>query len=440
MRVCCAMLIPIAVLIVLLLLNGVFAMSELALMTSRQSRLTGRAKSGDKGAAAALRLAEEPTRFLSTVQIGITLIGILAGAYGEKAISSRLEARLADTGWLPAGMAGPVSLVTVVLLITYFSLVLGELVPKRVALSHPEAVSSFIARPLSALSWVAAGPAWVLTVSTEAVLRAARIRRDPASEVSEEDLRALMSRAASVGVLTPQEHRLVQRTLQVNDMTASDLMTPRQEIPWLNAESGPDAARSLLTDLRHDFVAVCRGSLDSLVGVVSARALAAWVLSGRGGEVGPVAQKPLFVPETCPALVLLDRFREADTRVAFVVDEYGGTSGVLSITDVVRAIVGDLSRAERRTRPGARRRRDGSWLVDGRMPVGEMVQALGITDDGQEQPPDAKTCAGVVLALLGHIPEPAESVRWRGWVFEVVDMDGTRVDKVLARPIGPETP
>ncbi len=432
------MLTAVLVLVVLLLLNGIFAMSELALMTSRPSRLAERAARGDRGAAAAVKLAENPTRFLSTVQIGITLIGILAGAYGEKAISGHVQALIARSPAL-AAHSDTIALVIVVLTITYFSLVMGELVPKRLALAFPERMSSLIAPALLVLSKLAVLPATMLTWSTETVLRVMRIKTGTGDDVSEEDLTSLMSRAASMGVLTEQEHALVRRTMQTDDLTASDLMTPRQEIVWLDENTTKDEVRSRISSSPHNQFPVCRESVDKVIGFVSVKTLITrGYLDGSQDAVfplGKLASKPLFVPDTCPALVLLERFREADRSVAIVVDEYGGTSGLVTVTDVVRSIVGDLSRADVMARPQAQKREDGSWLIDGRMPVDDVVQTLGINETAVGAVPEARTMAGVITALLGHIPIQSESVPWAGWRFEVVDMDGTRVDQVLATPI-----
>ena len=429
------MLTALVVLVVLLLLNGVFAMSELALMTSRPSRLAERARRGDRGAAAALRLAEHPTRFLSTVQIGITLIGILAGAYGEKAISGRVQAWVARSPTLEP-YSDLIALTLVVLGITYFSLVLGELVPKRLALAFPERMSSLIAPSLVVLSKITVLPSLVLSRSTEAVLRLMRVRPAEGDDVSQEDVASLVNRAASIGVLTEQEHALVRRTMLTDDLSASDLMTPRQDVVWL--KDGMDAAelRETVVGSAHNQFPVYDESVDDVVGFVSVKALIKnGYLDGAGGvpaRLGAVATKPLFVPETCGALLLLERFRESDRAVAIVVDEYGGTSGLVTVTDVVRSIVGEMSKDEMTSRPRAFRRVDGSWLIDGRMRLEEVSRTLGIDPETVESPPESRTLAGAVVALLGRIPTPSESVCWAGWRFEVVDMDGTRVDQVLA--------
>jgi putative hemolysin len=426
-------LIPILVLFGLLLLNGVFAMSELAVMTSRRSRLQQKAAGGDAGAAAALKLADDPTRFLSTVQVGITLIGILAGAYGEKAISTKVQEMVARVPALEA-RSDLIALIIVVLGITYFSLVLGELVPKRLALAFPEAVAALIARPLSVLSFVTALPVRVLTGSTELVLRVLRVKPRAGDDVSEEDVRSLVSRAASTGVLTPQEHALLQRTMRAADLTAEDLMVPRNDVVWIDAGSGVETVRVLAGTNPHSHFPVCRGSMDQILGVVHIKDLVAYGLLSGGADfrVDSVMQKPLYVPDTCPALTLLERFRAGRTHVAIVVDEYGGTSGLLTLNDVVRSIVGDIARVGEEQAPTVVLRKDGSLLIDGRLPVHELVIALMLGPEAEDGMPEARTTAGLVTALLGHIAVKGEGVAWHGWRLEVVDMDGARVDQVLA--------
>lgn len=426
------MLVPILILSVLLLLNGVLAMSELAMMTSRPSRLAREARAGSRGAAAALQLSREPTRFLSTVQVGITLIGILAGAFGENSLSGKVEPLIAQVPWL-APYSDSVTLVLVVLVITYFSLVIGELVPKRIALAYPETVASTIALPLTTLSKVAGWPVRVLTASTEGLLSLLGIRGKQGDDVSEEDVRALIARAASTGIFTAQEMALFQRTMRVGDLTVRDLMVARNDIVWIDETEPIDAVRVLVGTSPHSHFPVCRGTLDTLVGVVHIKDLISYgLLAGSAFKVTEVAQKPLFVPETMPALKLLDHFKSSKNHIAFVVDEYGGTQGLLTINDVTSAIVGDISRKGEPPPPAMRRREDGSWLVDGRLPVHELVVQLRLPAGAESELPDASTAAGLVVALLGHIPREGERAQWQGWTLEVLDMDGTRVDKLLA--------
>lgn len=425
------MLITIIVLLVLLLVNAVFAMSELAMMTARTSRLQKSAASGSKGAATALKLIREPTRFLSTVQIGITLIGVLAGAFGEKELSTAVQAWVARVPALEP-YSDTIALITVVLLITYFSLVLGELVPKRLALAYPETVSMVISRPLTAISFIAAAPVRLLTASTEAVLAVFRIKPRIGDDVSEDDVRSLVSRAASTGVFTPQEHSLFQRTMRAGDLTVRDLMVPRSEIIWIDEETPVDHLRALIGTSPHSHFPVCRGGLDHLVGVVHIKDLISYgLLAGADFKVSAVAHTPLFVPETMPALKLLDQFKATRIHIAFVVDERGGTMGLLTLNDVIASLVGDIGRHGEPAAPRATRRADGSWLFDGRLPVLDVLTTLALPAEAAENLPSISTAAGLVLHLLGRVPSEGEHADWRGWRFEVVDMDGTRIDQIL---------
>ncbi|MEP0847985.1 MAG: HlyC/CorC family transporter [Phycisphaerae bacterium] len=426
------MLTAIVVLGVLIVLNGVFAMSELAMMTARRSRLQQAVARGSKGAATALALAREPTRFLSTVQVGITLIGILSGAFAEVAISSKIQAQIAAVSTLEP-YSDALALIVVVMAITYFSLVLGELVPKRIALAFPERVASTIARPLAALAVVAALPVKVLSASTNLVVRALRIRPREIDDVSEEDVRALVARAASTGVFTRQEQALFQRIMQVGDLTVRDLMVPRTEVVWIEEGTPAEELRVLVGTSPYSHFPVCRGSVDNLVGVVHLKDLITYgLLAGQSFNVSEVARQPRFVPQTMPALRMMDQFRRSKVHIAFVVDEYGGTLGLLTLNDVLSALIGDIGRRGEEPRPQAVRRDDGSWLIDGRMPLPDALDRIGVSAESHAELPDANTVAGLVLALLGHIPREGERVDWRHWRFEVVDMDDARIDKLLA--------
>jgi putative hemolysin len=412
------MVIAVAVLLFLMLLNGVFAMAELAMMTARQARLQQAAAAGHKGAATALALAREPTRFLSTVQVGITLIGILAGAFGEKAIASRIQEIIARVPVL-APHADTIALTIVVLLITYVSLVVGELVPKRIALAFPEAIASTISRPLAFLSVVGAWPIRFLSFST-------------GDDVSEEDVRALVARGASTGVFTPQEHTIFKRLLRLGDLTVYDLMVPRPAIVWIREDATPEAIRVLVGTSPFTHFPVSRAGIEEVIGVVHVKDLIAYGLLA-GGEFGvmDIAHKPLFVPNTMPALKLLDQFKATKVHVAFVVDEHGNVGGMLTLTDLVAALLGDVTRRGEPAPAKATRREDGSWLLDGRVPMMDVVGTLGLPP-GTGEAVGVGTIAGLLLAELRHIPREGEHIEWQGWRLEVVDMDGARIDKVLA--------
>ena len=432
------MLIAIAVLLVLILLNGVFAMSELAMMTARRARLQRQAERGSKAAATALALANEPTRFLSTVQVGITLIGILSGAYAEIAISDEIQ-RFIERERVLAPYSNAIALGLVVITITYLSLVFGELVPKRIALAYPERVAVAIARPLNAIAAGFALPVRTLSASTEFVVRLFGIKPRAGDEVSEEDVRALVARAASTGVFTRQEHALFQRTMQVGDLTVRDLMVPRTQVVWIDEHATMEDLQVLVGTSPYSHFPVCRGSLDKMIGVVHLKDLITFgLLSGRDFKISKVSRPPLFAPETKPALRMLDEFKRTRNHVAFVIDEYGGTLGLLTLNDVLSALIGDIGRRGEEPKPKAVKRDDGSWLMDGLLPVREALPMLGIMFESPDEEPDASTVAGLVLSLLGHIPQVGEKATWRGWRFEVVDMDGSRIDQVLVAKAEPE--
>jgi len=427
------MLFAVAILISLLLLNGLFAMSELAMMTSRQARLQQSANAGSKGAAAAISLSREPTRFLSTVQLGITLIGVLLGAFGEKQISGHLETQIARIPSL-APLADEVSLVVVVLAITYASLVLGELVPKRIALVAPEAVAIAISRPLALLSKIAAWPVRLLTASTDGVLRLLQIKSRTGDDVSEDDVRALVARAAAMGVFTTQEHKLFQRIFRVGDLTAGDVMVPRGDIIFIEHDTPLDDVRVLVGTSPHSHFPICDGGLDKVVGVVHIKDLISYGLLSPGAfKVTDVAHPPMFIPEATPCLRLLEKLQQSKTHIAVIVDEYGGTQGLLTLNDLLRPLVGDISRRGEEAPPGAVKRDDNSWLVDGRLPLHDLILLLGLPADAEAHLPDVSTAAGLALHVIGHLPKVAEYASWQGFRFEVVDMDGTRVDKLLIR-------
>lgn len=426
------MFIAIAILLVLLLLNGIFAMSELAMMTSRQSRLQQAAEGGDGGAAMALKLARQPTRFLSTVQVGITLIGIMAGAFGEKALSGHVQELVAGVPALEKH-SDTIAMVLVVLLITYFSLVLGELVPKRLALAFPETIAARIARPLNVLSVVAAAPVKVLTVSTEAILAVLRVKPREGEDVSEEDVKSLVSRATTTGVFSPFEHALFQRTFRLGDIKVGALMVPRTGVVWLDERATTEEVRVTIGTSPHSHFPVARGSLDSVIGVVHIKDLISYgLMSGREFRVSVVAQEPLFVPETTTALAMLDQFQRSKVHIAVVVNEYGGMEGLVTLNDVVQALVGNLGRRGDDGKAQATQREDGSWLLDGSLSLHEMAVALGFSAEMEESLPSVNTVSGLVMSVLGRIPKAGDRADWSSLTLEVMDMDGARVDKVLA--------
>jgi putative hemolysin len=434
------MLATFAILGVLLAINAMLAASELALMTSRASRLQQMAARGNVGARKALDLSRDPTRLLSTVQVGITLVAVLQGAFGERELAAPLAEWIrSHEGFAP--YANAIALATVVALLTYCSLVFGELIPKRVAMAYPESVASLIAPALWVLSSAAAWPVRVLSASTDGMLRALRLRQKP-DEVNEEDVRAIVARATSSGVFDPMEHRIFERALRVGDMTAKSLMVPRSQVTWIDESMAADDVRVLIGTAPFSHFPVCQGSIDRLLGVVHVKDLISYgLLAGTDFRASAVMQAPMYVPETMPALKLLEQFQRSRSRIAFVVDEHGGLEGLVTANDVIQAILGDLSRGGEEEQPAAVRREDGSWLLDGRLPLPDVLATLGLGTDAADELPDVATAAGLFTALFGDLPAIGDHVGWHEWRLEVVDLDGRRIDKLLvSRPTGPAGP
>ncbi|MBK0392169.1 hemolysin family protein [Ramlibacter algicola] len=419
----------------LTVLNGVFAMSELALASSRRAILLANAEEGDKGAATALRLLEHPTQFLSTVQVGITSIGMLNGIVGEAAFSAKLTAWLVGFG-IGEGAAGIAATAIVVVLITFVTIIFGELVPKRIGQLYPEQVSRSISRPMA---WMAraAGPfVKLLSATTQAVLKLLQIDTGRVRMVTEEEIQHSLEEGVDAGVIEEQEHRLVRNVFRLDDRSLASLMVPRTDLVWFDATA--TVAECLLRaggDGAHSWYPVCRGSLDDVVGVVSVARLLA-LGPQHEGTVEAHAIPAAFLPETLSAMELLEQFRSRSQRIVFVVDEYGVVQGLVTPRDLLEAITGEL-RPEANTEAWATPRDDGSWLLDGLMPVAELKARLAIRELPEEDRGRYNTVAGLLLAVSGHLPTVGEKIECGDWLFEVVDLDGRRIDKVLAAPMGP---
>lgn len=421
----------VAVLFFLILLNGVLALAEAALMSARKARLQGLADDGDKAAQIALELANEPMAFLSTVQIGITLVGILAGAFGEATLAGQL-ATLLERAPLLAPYSRALSLVIVVIIVAYISLVMGELAPKRLALYNPERLASLVARPMRVLSRWASPAVRFLSFSASLVLRLFGVTDIKDAPVTEDELKVLIAQGTAAGVFDAAEQNIMRRTLRLGDRTAATLMTPRPDIVWLDLDGDPAEVWRKITTTTFTRFPVARGALDAIAGVVRARDLL--TSAGRGDSLSlePVLQPPLLVPESTPALRVLEILKRARSQMALILDEYGGVSGLVTLEDILQAIVGDISDEAQPTE--AVRRPDGSWLLDGALPVDEMQELLDLDD--LPGAGDYLTVAGFIMRQLGHIPSAGDRFTWKNCEFEVVDMDGRRVDKVLVSERG----
>lgn len=414
----------------LTLLNGVFAMSELALASSRKARLMAMAEGGDGGAASALRLLEHPTRFLSTVQVGITSIGVLNGIIGEAAFSSSLAAWLHTFGIAERASAYTATAI-VVTVITFVTIIFGELVPKRIGQLYPEPVARWVSRPMTWLA-KAAGPfVRLLSATTQGVLRLLRIDTTQVRGMTEEEIDHSLEEGVDAGVIEQHERQMVRNLFDLDHRPLTSMMVPRSDIDWLEAsQSVAGCMRTAGEDGSHSWYPVCRGSLDDVVGVISVAQLL-HLGQAHEGPVGVHAKPALFVPETLSGMELLEQFRQRSGRMVFVVDEYGVVQGLMTPHDLLEAITGELQ-------PGAQadawatRRDDGSWLLDGLMPVSELKARLEIRDLPEEDRGRYNTVAGLLLAVSGHLPSTGERIDCGDWTFEVVDLDGRRIDKVLA--------
>jgi putative hemolysin len=417
-------------LVFLILLNGLFAMSEMALTASRKARLQVMVESGQPGAQAAMDLHENPTKFLSTVQIGITSIGILNGIVGEAAFSRPLAAWLV-TGFKVEQQAAAIGATAlVVVIITVLTIIFGELVPKRLGQLYPETVARLVARPMNVLSAATRPLVALLSVCTNAILRLLGIRGGPTRSVTEEEIAAQLEEGLDAGVIEAQEHQMVRNVFRLDDRQIGSMMIPRAEIAWLDATAQLADVMAQIAEHGHTRYPVCRGSLDDVIGVIGANHLLPALAQGQKPDLAKLLQPPVFVPETLSGMELLEHFRRSNADLVFVVDEYGAVQGVITERDVLEAITGEFSTPADED-AWAVRRADGSWLMDGLIPVPELKDRLELKELPEEDRGRYNTLAGMVMLLLGRLPRTADTVDWEGWRFEVVDLDGKRVDKVL---------
>ncbi len=415
----------------LILVNGLFAMSEVALLTARRPRLTKLAAEGDSGAAAALLLADSPTRFLSAIQIGITSIAILSGILGEDVLARPLAERLTALG-VPARGASLGSTSLVVLIVTYVSVVFGELTPKRLGQMRPEAVARIVSRPITAIAAIGRPFVKLFGASTDLLLRLFGAHQTKAESVTEEEIHAMLAEGSQSGAIERQEHQIVRNVLKLDDRPSSSLMVPRSEVVWI------DAAKPIAENLEHVVSTdharypVCRGSLREILGVVHAKRLLALALKGGDVTVEGHLEPPIFVPEGLSGLDLLEELRDKKSRLAFVVDEYGEVLGLVTLHDILATLAADA--AVDTTGTGwAVRREDGSWLLEGGMPVADVKALLELGRmPGDDERAAFGTLAGMLLHLFGNVPKAGATTEWESWRFEVLDMDGPRIDKVLA--------
>ncbi|MBU6257619.1 MAG: HlyC/CorC family transporter [Burkholderiales bacterium] len=417
-------------LIFLILLNGLFAMSEMALSASRKARLQVMVEGGAPGAAAAMELHDNPTRWLSTVQIGITSIGILNGIVGEAAFREPVAAWMHEVLGVSAGGAAFGATAFVVVVITVLTIIFGELVPKRLGQMYPETVARLVARPMNWLSTAVRPLVALLSVCTEAVLHLIGIRGGPSRAVTEEEIAASLEEGVDAGVIEAQEHQMVRNVFRLDDRQIGSMMIPRAEIVWLELGDPLDKLLAAIAESGHTRYPVCRGSLDDVQGVLGVASLLQPLARGERPSLAEHMQAPVFVPETLSGMELLEQFRVSRTDLVFVVDEYGAVQGVITERDLLEAITGEFG-APSDEDSWALHRADGSWLMDGLIPVPELKDRLEIRELPEEDRGRYNTLAGMIMLLLGRLPDRTDRVDWEGWRFEVVELDGKRVDKVL---------
>jgi len=420
----------IIVIALLILGNGIFAMSEMAVITARKSRLQDWVNRGNRRARAALELAQAPNQLLSSVQIGITLIGILTGTFAGRGAA----AWMADyVRALPVigRYHEEVGLGLVVVIITYFSLVIGELVPKRLALRHPESIASWVAVPLGLFARLSAPMVYLLSISTDLVCRLFGRAQSQEPPVTEEEIKNLVQQGARAGIFQEEAEDMVQAVLHLGDKTARSLMTPRTQIAWLDLESSMDQIRAKIGTSGRSRFPVAAGSLDKVTGIVQAKDLLALTLANQPIDLKALMHEPLFVPRTISALEVLESFKKTNQHIALVVDEYGGIEGLLTHHDILEAIAGDIPIGEKPVDPKAVKRHDGSWLLDGMLSVEEFKEIFHVETLPGEKRDAYQTLGGFVFTQMGRVPAVAECFEWRGFRFEIVDMDGKRIDKVL---------
>ncbi|WP_454726398.1 MULTISPECIES: hemolysin family protein [Cupriavidus] len=426
----------IAILLALILINGLFAMSEIALVTARKARLQKQIEEGDRGAIAALKLGEDPTRFLSTVQIGITSIGVLNGVVGESTLAQPLGAWLQGLG-MQAVTAGYVATAIVVAGLTYFSIVLGELVPKRLGQMAPESIARRVARPISFLAVASTPFVKLLSSSTRLVLSLLGVKSGRGPAVTEEEIHALLVEGSEAGVIEQNEHTMVRNVFRLDDRQLTSLMVPRGDVVCLDVEAPLEENLRRIEESDHSRFPVVRGGMHDMLGVVSARQLLARRLRGEPTDLTAVLQTPVFVPESVTGMELLENFRASGGQMAFVIDEYGEVLGLVTLQDLIEAITGEF-KPDSAGEEWAVQREDGSWLLDGLIPIPELKDRLGLRHVPEEDKERYHTLSGMLLLLLGRLPQTGDVVRWGEWKYEIVDMDGKRIDKVLASVVPPE--
>ncbi|MBB5017837.1 putative hemolysin [Chitinivorax tropicus] len=426
------------ILLGLIVLNGVFAMSEIALVTARKARLMKLASEGDSAAQIALKLGEDPTRFLSTVQIGITSISILNGIVGEAVLAAPFAQWLQSLG-LPERAASIGATAVVVLVVTYVSIVIGELVPKRLGQISPEPIARLVARPMQALATLTRPFVMLLSLSTQTLLQLMGVRQDRNQQVTEEEIHAILDEGNEAGVIEQNQHAMVRNVFRLDERKLASLMIPRADIVFVDLQLPPEENLRRLVESEHSRFPVCDGQFDHLLGVIHAKQVLAYTATGQAPDFGHNLQPAVYVPETLTGMELLEQFRTSNMQIAFVVDEYGEIIGMATLRDLLEAVTGEFA-SHNADDAWAVQREDGSWLLDGAIPILDMKDKLELRHVPEEDRGQYHMLSGMVMLLLGRVPRTGDHADWEGWRFEVVDMDGKRIDKVLATPLADDEP
>ena len=420
------------IILLLIIISGIFAMTEIAIVSSRKSKLQQMAQKGNDNAKKALELANNPNKLLSTVQIGITFVGIFTGAYSGETLTRYLSYFLSRIPIL-GNYSDIVSLVTVVSIITYLSLVFGELVPKRLALSNPEAIAAFMAKFMHRLSNFSFPVINLLSRSTDKILDLFKVKSSDNSQITEDEVKMLIKEGARVGVFNLAQKDIVERTFRLSDQKANMLMTPRKEIKWLEINQKEKVLRKIISDNPHSYFPVCKNNIDKIIGVVRTKEILISYLTDEKLDLTKSIHKPIFIPESMNALKVFELFKKSGIHIALVVDEYGNTGGLLTITDLLEAIVGDIPTIDELPAREITPRDDGSWLVDGLVSVEDFKDHFKISKFPDEGSGIFHTVGGFVMHRIGRVPKEGNSVECAGFNIEVVDMDGNRVDKILVK-------
>ncbi|MCL6523217.1 MAG: hemolysin family protein [Thermoflavifilum sp.] len=411
---------------ILIFLNGLLAMAEIALVSVKKIRLKHKAEKGDQAARSALDLATQPDRFFSTIQIGITLIGILTGLFTGEAIKEGLAQWFAH--WpVIADYSHSIATIAVVFIITYFSLVLGELVPKQLGLAHPETIAKFMARPMKWLSTITFPFIWLLSISSKAVVKLFRIKTSEDVEVTEEEIIAMINQGTISGAVEEAEQDIIERVFLLGDRNITSLMTHRSEMAWLDIDDPPEVFKQKVRESPHSIYPVCEGQIDNMVGVVHVKDL---YLAEEGQSLKDIMRKPLFVPDSNTAYQVIQKFKQFKTHAAFIVDEYGSMVGMITVNDILEGLVGDMPDQDE-SESEIVKRDDGTYLIDAHTAFYDFLEYFDRVELMEEIEEGFDTLAGFLLNQLGHIPHTGEKVAWKDFCFEVVDMDGHRIDKVL---------